>query len=113
VSLTAWSWMLTVVSIFGLWLSGRNPRAGWVFAACNQQVWLAYAMTTDQWGFAIQSVAFTIMYVRNLMRWRNGPPPAVMRQVAKAYAARCASGMCGAGPTRRVDGPETPELVAG
>lgn len=79
-SLNTWSWLLTAVSVFGLWLTGRNPRAGWVFAVLVQQLWLTWALITDQWGFAVQSVAFSAMYARNLWRWRSGPPPAVMRQ---------------------------------
>lgn len=85
-SLAAWSWTLTVVSIFGCWLTGRNPRVGWIFAVFNQQIWLTWAIVTSQWGFAVQSVAFSLVYARNLWRWRNGAPAAVVRRRGSSTA---------------------------
>ncbi len=87
-SLQLWSWSLTAVSVFGLWLTGRSPRAGWVFAICNQQLWLTYAIVTHQWGFALQSVLFCVMYARNLWHWRHGPPEAVLRHARVAARSR-------------------------
>lgn len=92
-SLAVWSWVLTVVSIFGVWLTGRNPRAGWIFAVFNQQIWLTWALATGQWGFAVQSVAFSLVYARNLWRWRDGPPTSVGTPIAQPQASLAAGGL--------------------
>lgn len=71
-SLNAWSWLLFVVSAFGLWLTGQNPRRGWWFAIANQlALWIVYAVVTRQWGLVANSVVFIAIYARNLWRWRG------------------------------------------
>lgn len=67
------SWGLFAVSVFGLWLTGQNPRWGWWFALANQfLMWLPWAIWAGQPGLAAQSFVFAALYARNLHRWRNG-----------------------------------------
>ncbi len=67
------SWGLFTVSVFGLWLSGQNPRWGWRFALVNQfAMWLPWAIWARQPGLVAQSRVFAALYARNLYRWRNG-----------------------------------------
>lgn len=70
-SAAAFSWVLFVLSAFGVWLSGINPKAGWRYAIANQAAWLIYAMMTEQWGIAANSVVFSALHARNLWRWRG------------------------------------------
>jgi hypothetical protein len=59
------------VSIAGLWISGHSPRAGWTYGIASQAVWVAYGLTTHQHGLVALSAAMTIIYIRNLRRWRG------------------------------------------
>ncbi len=72
-SQNAWSWALFAVSVFGLWLTGQSPKAGWWFAIANQGIWGAYATLTRQWGLIAMSAVFVAIYARNLWRWRHTP----------------------------------------
>ena len=70
-SAATWSWIAAVASIGGLWISGNNPRRGWLYGIACQAVWVAYGAATDQPGMIALSVAFVAIYGRNLRRWRH------------------------------------------
>ena len=38
-SASTWSWVASAVSVAGLWLSGYNPRIGWIYGIFSQIVW--------------------------------------------------------------------------
>ena len=80
-----WSWLAASLSIVGLWLSGHNPRVGWVYGIGIQTVWVAYGVDTGQSGMLALSVAFVVLYSRNLWRWRG-------TRFVRAAAARETSG---------------------
>lgn len=67
----AWSLLTAAVSIAGLWISGQNPRAGWVYGIAAQAVWVASAVFTGRPGDILLSAAFVVIYGRNLLRWRG------------------------------------------
>jgi hypothetical protein len=70
-SASTWSWFAAAVSIAGLWISGYNPKAGWVYGIGSQAVWVTYGLATNQHGMIALSVAFVVIYARNLQRWRG------------------------------------------
>ena len=80
-----WSWLAASLSIDGLWLSGHNPRVGWAWGIGIQVVWVAYGVDTGQSGMLALSVAFVVLYSRNLWRWRG-------TRFVRAAAARETSG---------------------
>jgi hypothetical protein len=66
-----WSYLLTVVGVFGLWLAGREQVAGWLVGLGAQVLWIAYATSTEQWGFYVSALAYGSVYARNAVRWRR------------------------------------------
>jgi len=46
-----WSYVLTAVGVFGLWLAGRHDTRGWLVGLAAQVLWITYAVATRQWGF--------------------------------------------------------------
>jgi hypothetical protein len=67
------TWGLLIVSVFGVWLTGQRPIWGWRFALVNQiLVWLPWAIWAQQPGLIAQGILFTLIYARNLYRWRHG-----------------------------------------
>ena len=55
-----WSWLLTAVGVFGLYLAGKRDRRGWVVGIGAQSLWIAYATATKQWGFYVSAVAYCL-----------------------------------------------------
>jgi hypothetical protein len=66
-----WSYMLTAVGVFGLWLAGRKSPVGWAVGFGAQALWVAYAVATQQWGFIVSAVCYGSVYARNFLAWRR------------------------------------------
>ena len=66
-----WSWVLAVIGISGIFLVGRKTIWGWLVLCANECLWIAYALATDQYGFILMSIAYTVIYIRSFMHWRN------------------------------------------
>lgn len=64
-----WSWLLTAVGVFGLYLAGRRSPWGWAVGLGAQALWLAYALATEQWGFIFSALAYGWVYARNFRAW--------------------------------------------
>jgi len=65
-----WSYLLTAVGVFGLWLAGRKDRRGWMVGIGAQSLWIAYATATHQWGFYVSALAYGWVYVKNARAWK-------------------------------------------
>ena len=66
-----WSWALTVVGVFGLWLAGRKSPWGWAVGLGAQGLWIAYALVTVQYGFLFSAGAYGFVYAKNFLAWRR------------------------------------------
>lgn len=77
-----WSWALAAVGITGIWLAGRNNKAGWAVGVGAQMLWLAYAVVTEQWGFLVTAVAYGAVYARNWWRWAQAEEAKRLSEVA-------------------------------
>jgi len=65
-----WSWLLTAVGVTGLYFAGRKRSLGWAIGLGAQVLWVAYALTTDQYGFLVSAGAYGWIYAKNLRAWR-------------------------------------------
>jgi hypothetical protein len=66
-----WSYLLTAVGVFGLYLAGRKSQWGWAVGLGAQVLWLAYAVNTEQWGFLVSAFAYGAVYTKNFRAWRK------------------------------------------
>lgn len=66
-----WSWVVAGASALGLWVSGQNPRSGWIYGIACQALWVSYGLAIDQPGIVALSFVFVFIYSRNLHRWRR------------------------------------------
>lgn len=64
-----WSWVLTAVGVFGLWLAGRKVWWAWFVGLGAQALWLSYAIVTEQWGFIVSAFAYGWVYTKNGITW--------------------------------------------
>ncbi|MEU5963869.1 hypothetical protein ABZ777_21925 [Micromonospora parva] len=72
-----WSWLLMAVGVTGLYLAGKRSWTGWAVGLAAQLLWLAYAITSEQWGFLVSCFAYGAIYIRNLRAWLRPAPPVV------------------------------------
>lgn len=66
-----WSYVLSAVGIFGTYLAGRKSKWGWAVGLGAQVLWIAFAITTEQYGFIISALAYGSIYAKNYLAWRN------------------------------------------
>lgn len=66
-----WSFLLTAVGILGLFAAGSKRKIGWAIGLGAQVLWVAYAVSTQQWGFLLSAFAYGFVYSRNWLRWRR------------------------------------------
>lgn len=63
-----WSFILAAIGVSGLLIAATRPRIGWWFNITAQVAWVAYAISTRQWGFLLTAVAYAIAYARLLRK---------------------------------------------
>lgn len=64
-----WAWLLTAIGVSGLWLAGSRKASGWIVGLLAQALWVAYALSTKQYGFLASALCYGAVYARNLARW--------------------------------------------
>lgn len=64
-----WSWLLTVVGLAGFILAGRKVWWCWYINIACQGLWFTYAIVTEQFGFIVASVVYTVVFTQNAIRW--------------------------------------------
>lgn len=50
---------------------GNKKRYGWLVCMASELLWLAYAIVTSQYGFALVAPLFFAGHVRNWLKWRR------------------------------------------
>lgn len=62
-------WVLTAVGLAGFFLAGRRVWWAWYVNLGCQALWFAYAITTQQYGFIVAALAYTVVFTQNAIRW--------------------------------------------
>lgn len=53
-----------------IWLVGSGRRLGFFIGLASQFLWLAYSLTTRQYGFLVSVLLYGAIYVRNIRHTR-------------------------------------------
>jgi hypothetical protein len=69
--MTYWSWILAIVGVSGMFLVGQKVLKGWIVLFCNECLWIAYAISTKQYGFVVMATAYIIVYIKSYSEWRK------------------------------------------
>ena len=66
-----WSWILAVIGVAGIFFVGRKTIWGWLVLLLNECIWIAYALATDQYGFILMATAYSAVYIKSYLAWRQ------------------------------------------
>jgi nicotinamide riboside transporter PnuC len=66
-----WSWILAAIGIIGIFFVGKKTVWGWLILLCNEFIWIAYAINTEQYGFIISALAYAAVYIRSYIHWKR------------------------------------------
>lgn len=69
-----WSWILTAVGLTGFILAGRKVWWCWYINIACQGLWMTYAIVTEQFGFVVASLVYTIVFTQNAVEWTKERP---------------------------------------
>lgn len=64
-----WSAALSVLALTTNYLAGNGIRAAWMVGMASQAGWLGFIILTGNTGFLISFVGFTVIYIRNYLKW--------------------------------------------
>jgi hypothetical protein len=84
-----WSWLLMAGGVTGLYLAGRRHWIGWAIGLGTQVLWLAYSISTRQWGFLVSCLIYAVIHLHNLLDWRTEQMP--LRVVLEPLTSRLGS----------------------
>ena len=70
-----WSWTLEGIGFIGAYFVGRKRWQGWIVMILASVLWIVFGLRTRQYGFTVASMAFLVVYSRNLRAWRADPLP--------------------------------------
>lgn len=64
-----WSWVLAFVGLVGFWLAGRKVWWCWYINIVAQILWFSYAIITQQYGFVVSAILYSIVFFQNARTW--------------------------------------------
>lgn len=59
------------LTLVAMWLAGSKRSAAWAVGLVNQGFWALTIVLFGVWGLAPLTAALTVIYARNLIRWRS------------------------------------------
>ena len=64
-------YLLSLNTIALMWLVGNRSTFGWALGLVGQALWFVFIFTWDVWGLLPLAVVLTVVYGRNLVKWRR------------------------------------------
>lgn len=68
-SIDVMPWLLSVLTVWSMYVAGLRKRSAWVIGIANQALWMVWIFMTGQWGLLPATVVLMIVFVRNLIAW--------------------------------------------
>ena len=66
-----WSWVLAAIGVTGIFFVGRKTVWGWLVLLVNECIWIAYAIATKQYGFIFMATAYSVVYIKSYLKWKE------------------------------------------
>jgi hypothetical protein len=66
-----WSWALAVVGVVGIYFVGKKTLWGWFVLLFNENLWIVYAVVTQQYGFIVSAIAYAAVYIKSYLHWKK------------------------------------------
>lgn len=76
-------WIMSVITIWSMWLAGNKNVLAWKVGLTNQILWLTFNIHFHVWGFMPTTAFLIYVYTRNLIKWREDA-----KRVSEEYQIR-------------------------
>lgn len=64
-------WFISATTATSMWLAGNKSPHAWTLSLCNQVLWVTLMFHSRLWGLLPLGALLTVIYTRNLLRWRR------------------------------------------
>lgn len=64
-------WLLSVITIYTMFLAGDRKWYTWLVGLANQVLWLVWIIAIGGWGLLPMNIALWVVYIRNHLKWRK------------------------------------------
>lgn len=94
-------YLLVAVGLLGFVLAGQKKWYAWYVNIACQFLWLAYAIISQQYGFILGAIVYTIVFTRNAVKWtkdhfaEKAPKPEFA--TVNVLSTDIPEGLCGVG----------------
>ena len=65
-----WTWILALMGVFGMYFVGRKRWEAFIWLIIMEILWIVFALQTKTYGFILGSVAYIVVYLRNIYIWK-------------------------------------------
>jgi hypothetical protein len=65
------SWVLAFSGVLAIYFVGRRQIWAWIWATFNEAMWIYYALVTKQYGFIFAAIAYSVVYIKSYMHWKD------------------------------------------
>jgi hypothetical protein len=66
-----WSWLLSAIGISGMVAIGYKKWWSFSILIVAECLWIAYSLSTKQYGFIMGATAYITVHAINMRRWRG------------------------------------------
>lgn len=66
-----WSWTLALIGMTGVYLTTKKMIAGFIVGVSVQGLWVAFAISTAQYGFIFSALGYGFVNLLGILRWRR------------------------------------------
>ena len=70
-----WSWLLAAMGVSGMYFVGKKRWEAFLWLIVMECLWIVFALQTGTYGFIVGSLAYIVVYLRNVKLWRNTSSP--------------------------------------
>jgi len=64
-------WLLSVITLTQLWITGNMHRHAWTLGLANQALWFTWIFYTKNWGFLPMNIGLCFVMFRNHRKWKQ------------------------------------------
>lgn len=66
-----WSWILAAMGVIGMYFVGKKRWEAFLWLIIMECLWVVFALQTKTYGFILGSVAYMVVYIKNVNLWRK------------------------------------------
>jgi hypothetical protein len=63
-------WLLSLITIYTMFLAGDRKSYTWLVGLANQGLWLLWIIASSAWGLLPMNLALWFVYGRNHFKWK-------------------------------------------